>query len=56
MARLSTADLWGLELIKKWKSLGIKNTHPLSKDTVFELSQGFVRWAVDKNKQPALFG
>lgn len=56
MARLSPADLWGLELIKKWKSLGNKNTPRLYKDTVFWLSQGFVGWAADKNKQPTLFG
>lgn len=56
MARLSPADLWGLELIKKWKSLGNKNTPRLYKDTVFWLSRGFVGWAADKNKQPTLFG
>lgn len=56
MARLSPADLWGLELIKKWKSLGNKNTPRLYKDTVFWLSWGFVGWAADKNKQPILFG
>lgn len=26
MSHLSPADLWGLELIKKWKSLGNNNT------------------------------
>lgn len=51
MARLSSADLWGFELIKKWKSLGNKNTLWLYKDTVFWLSRGFVGWAADKNKQ-----
>lgn len=50
MAHLSPADLWGLELIKKWKSLGNKNTPRLYKDTVFWLSRGFVGWAADKNK------
>lgn len=55
MARLSPADLWGLELIKKWKSLGNKNTLPLYKDTVSWLSQGFEGWAADKNNKNTLF-